>query len=189
MHTNITGFAVQGNLGIIQLATSGQDSFEYVGCGRALSDKLIEAKELSESGSVNTIFVLNHSEQFVFLMDGDILAGAKQNRVVNTSMLLAPESKSQVPVSCVEHGRWHHASAGFYGDRLFGAVIHACGQGRAGQRKPADRKEVLLRIRGKCGSTLPIIRIFTRSPLRLPTSRMYSTKRRTNLPNSSVISR
>jgi len=115
MHTNITGFTVQGNLGIIQLATSGQDSFEYVGCGRALSDKLIEAKELSESGSVNTIFVLNHSEQFVFLMDGDILAGAKQNRVVNTSMLLAPESKSQVPVSCVEHGRWHHASAGFSG--------------------------------------------------------------------------
>ncbi len=115
MQTHITGFTVQGNLGIIQLATSGQDSFAYIGCGRALSENLIEAKELSESGNVNSIFVLNHSPHFVFLMDGDILAGAKQNRVINTSMLLAPESKSQVPVSCVEHGRWHHASKGFTG--------------------------------------------------------------------------
>jgi hypothetical protein len=33
MQTNITGFAVQGNLGVIRLATSGQDTFGYVGSG------------------------------------------------------------------------------------------------------------------------------------------------------------
>lgn len=115
MQVNITGFHAEKNLGIVQLATSGQDSFEYVGCGKALADNLIQVKELDAAGSVNTIFVLNTSGSFVFIMDGDMLAGAKQNRVVNVSMLLAPRSKTQIPVSCVEHGRWSRTSTGFHG--------------------------------------------------------------------------
>lgn len=115
METKVTGFHAERNLSIVQLATSGQDTFDYIACNRAIREKQIDVKELNDAGSINTIFVLNNSEKFVFLMDGDILAGAKQNRVVNTSILLAPHSKTQIPVSCVEHGRWRHTSASFTG--------------------------------------------------------------------------
>jgi hypothetical protein len=113
MHTTVSSFHTQKNLAIVQLATSDQDSFNYVGCGKAFGEKLIQVKELNDAGSVNMIYVMNNSDSFVFIMDGDILAGAKQNRVANTSMLLAPQSKSRIPVSCVEHGRWHSVSTGF----------------------------------------------------------------------------
>ena len=113
MFTTALDFRSKNGLSIVQFATANQDSFQYVSSERAIKDKAIEVKEVSQSGSVNSLIVLNHSDHFVFMMDGDILVGAKQNRVVNTSVLLAPQSKTSVPVSCVEQGRWNHVSPAF----------------------------------------------------------------------------
>ena len=56
------------------------------------------------------LVVENHSESLLLLVEGQELIGAKQNRVINTTVLIKPKSKVTIPVSCVEAGRWHFHS-------------------------------------------------------------------------------
>ena len=99
---------------LLQFKTDFVDSFEYQSMETALVNNWLEIKEVSESGNVNLLEAINLSEFYIFLMDGDILQGAKQNRVLNTSILLKPQSKTKIPVSCVEQGRWQHTSRRFF---------------------------------------------------------------------------
>ncbi|MCX6200172.1 MAG: hypothetical protein NTY88_13300 [Bacteroidetes bacterium] len=113
MNTKVLSVQQKDNLAVVQFSTIPNNTLEIVSSTFALKNNLIEVKEISDGGSVNELLVLNHSEKFVFLMDGDILDGAKQNRVLNTSVLLAPQSKTKIPVSCVESGRWNYKSKNF----------------------------------------------------------------------------
>ena len=69
--------------------------------------------ETSESGSVPELFVSNPTDSDVLLYDGEELVGAKQNRILNVSVLVAAGAKLPIPVSCVEQGRWSRESAAF----------------------------------------------------------------------------
>jgi hypothetical protein len=46
-------------------------------------------------------------------MAGEQVIGAKQNRVLNVSLMVAAHTALSVPVSCVEAGRWRSRSAKF----------------------------------------------------------------------------
>lgn len=104
-----------GVISCVHLATPEQDTLDYLPCEAALGTGGIEIREVSDAGDVNAIEVVSELERFVFMMDGDILEGAKQTRVLNTSVFLAPKSRTVVPVSCVEQGRWRYTSRSFRG--------------------------------------------------------------------------
>ena len=56
---------------------------------------------------------MNKTGSFLLLTDANVLSGAKQNRVLNKSVLLAPHSKTILDVSCIERGRWHYTTRNF----------------------------------------------------------------------------
>jgi hypothetical protein len=69
--------------------------------------------EVDAAGSVPELLAFNPLETPVLLYDGEELLGAKQNRILNVTVLVAPKSEARIPVSCVEQGRWIAGSASF----------------------------------------------------------------------------
>ena len=69
--------------------------------------------EVSESGHVPELRVVNDGGSSVLIVDGEELVGAKQNRIVNITILVPPQSTLTIPVSCVEAGRWSAQSREF----------------------------------------------------------------------------
>ena len=61
--------------------------------------------KLSEGGSVQQLLFVNEGERPVLLLDGEELVGAKQNRILNLTILAPPKQRIVVPVSRVEAGR------------------------------------------------------------------------------------
>ena len=49
----------------------------------------------------------------MLLYDGEELVGAKQNRILNVTVLVGAGAKLPIPVSCVEQGRWARSSVDF----------------------------------------------------------------------------
>ncbi len=73
----------------------------------------LKVTEVSEGGSVPTLAVVNAGDRPVLLIDGEELVGAKQNRVLNVTVLVPAHQTIAVPVSCVEAGRWHYRTRDF----------------------------------------------------------------------------
>jgi len=111
--TNILNIQTHGSITVAQIDYSTPVIDNIISLHEAFEKKLIIVKELEKGEQVNTIELENISDSYIFILDGDILKGAKQNRVVNTSVLVAPKSKIMLPVSCVEEGRWSYKSSRF----------------------------------------------------------------------------
>ncbi|MBI5662372.1 MAG: hypothetical protein HZC46_09520 [Ignavibacterium album] len=113
MNIQVQSFNKHRRLSVLQFSTPAVNTFDYISGPSAIEKNLIEVREVSITGSVNNLQLVNLSDKYVFFLDGDILVGAKQNRVLNTSVFIAPNSKINLPVSCVEQGRWRAISEKF----------------------------------------------------------------------------
>ncbi len=63
--------------------------------------------------SVPTLVVRNDAPVPVLLVEGETVVGGYQNRVLNVSVLVPAATTLEIPVSCVEQGRWGGAAGRF----------------------------------------------------------------------------
>lgn len=95
--------------------------------GEALRRKWLRITEVSLGGTVAQLKVTNRGAAPVLLLDGEEVAGMKQNRVLNTSVLAPVDRVLAVPVSCSEQGRWGYLSeTGFESGALLTHRVRAC---------------------------------------------------------------
>jgi hypothetical protein len=101
------------SLTIFPLFAETNGGVEYQLSDEAIGAGTVTVEEVGESGSVPHLHVENKGDARVLFIEGEELRGAKQNRVLNTSVLIPAHSKTTIPVSCVEQGRWGYRSRRF----------------------------------------------------------------------------
>ena len=115
------------NLCVIPLLAPTGVAATYDLLDSAIASGTANVAETSESGSVPELAFRNLGRRPVLLIDGEELRGARQNRILNISILADVDTQIVIPVSCVERGRWAYRQRNFdTSDRiLFGSVRRA----------------------------------------------------------------
>ena len=101
------------NITIVGLKTDIENNTDILHLKKALDLELVEINEINEAGTVDTLKVKNESNVPLLILDGEELIGAKQNRILNTTVLIPPKTEIPVPVSCTERGRWAYNTPKF----------------------------------------------------------------------------
>ena len=96
---------IVGPLAVFPLIADRPPSVRYVSFAEAVQ-RGATVKELGGGASVNDLMVNNPLDTPVLLYEGEEVLGAQQNRTFDVSVLVAATSLLEVPVSCVEAGRW-----------------------------------------------------------------------------------
>ncbi|KPK63822.1 hypothetical protein AMJ83_05045 [candidate division WOR_3 bacterium SM23_42] len=106
------------NLTIFPLTRSFTPETEYVTLDEAMKRNWLTIREIG-SGEVNFVELRNTGSDVVFIMTGEMISGAKQDRMLRDDVLIPPKSDwLKVPVYCVEHGRWVSVSSAFKSSEL-----------------------------------------------------------------------
>ena len=135
-NVGVLNYVQAENLRIYPLTYSGSAK-TFMTLKTALEKNLIVVREKNE-GEVNTVVVKNKSNSTIFAMAGEIIKGAKQDRMIENDLLIPPNSGwIEVAVYCTEHGRWHGTSKEFAG-----AAINASPSIRADARKEKSQSSV-----------------------------------------------
>lgn len=101
-----------GCLTVFPLLTGTPQPLPYRLLAEALSDGTVTIGEVG-TGMVPSLLARNRGEVDVLILDGEQLIGARQNRITNRSMLLPAGLTTEIPVSCMEQGRWHFTTDTF----------------------------------------------------------------------------
>ena len=103
------------NLKLIPIRWKGGSRFDYplngnlYSLGEAIKKGYVKISERGTASTENVhwLIIENLSRKNIFIASGEIIAGGRQDRMISRdTILLASQQKLQVPVMCVEEGRW-----------------------------------------------------------------------------------
>jgi hypothetical protein len=87
---------------------------DYQTLDEALKRGTLKVTELEGGAQVNTLLLENTGDKHVFVLAGEVLKGAKQDRTIQSDLLVPPRSgKLKVGAFCTEQGRWVQKTARF----------------------------------------------------------------------------
>ena len=148
------------NLALFPLLDERETSPDYLLLDEALERKLARVTEVTGEGRVPELAFENASSEKILLVDGDELVGAKQNRILNLSILVGVGQKIAIPVSCVEQGRWSYRGRDFRsaGRALFGKarakkVQRVSESLRSSGDRHSNQSEIWADVAGKAASS------------------------------------
>lgn len=95
------------NMEVIPVKLNNIGNKDYLTLRRGIRAGFVEVTEC-EVSTVGTVLARNNASIPLVLIDGDEIVGAKQNRIMNRSLIIPPKTAMPVSVSCTEQGRWHY---------------------------------------------------------------------------------
>lgn len=95
------------NMKVIPVRMNDVGNSEYLTLKRGINAGFVEVTEC-EVSTVGTVLARNNANVPLVLIDGDEIVGAKQNRIMNRSLIVPPKTTLPISVSCTEQGRWHY---------------------------------------------------------------------------------
>ncbi len=98
----------------------------FLSLEQAMKQKKVQVRENYFEGNadVRTIIIRNNSKQNVLVMDGELLQGGKQDRMISETKFIPPGKEQEyLNVFCIEKGRWSKkpktfTHGGFAGNNL-----------------------------------------------------------------------
>jgi hypothetical protein len=117
----------RGPITLFPVYTHADPAPPYLAGPLVADDGMLEIDEVP-SAHVPTLVAEVFSDVPILLVDGEALLGGLQDRVLNTTVLLAV-GRTEIPVSCVEAGRWadrrRFARAGWRAPRRIRSAVSA----------------------------------------------------------------
>lgn len=116
-----------------------KDIGQSVPMNKALADGRLKVSEKEGGGTVNTLQAKNTSNDTIYLMQGEVVVGGKQDRMLAQDVLIPPGASMDIGAFCVEHGRWSEGGTGKAFNGTAGVVSQEVRKAAAVQK---DQSEV-----------------------------------------------
>lgn len=86
--------------------------FDMLTMDQAMKRGKLVISERKKRASVRHLLATNHGSKPVFIMAGEMIVGAKQDRMISRDVIVPPHQSRVIPVYCVERGRWRYSKRG-----------------------------------------------------------------------------